>query len=189
MIYLVVSKELSNGFEYTTNIKSFTNKEVAEKQFAYEINLLKEQYPEEVEGKIDASNYSFQDENNMKGNGHSVQLRSEEEMMDEIINAVENSKDREKWIYTGIDSSYVLDAKVLNIEDMSAISWGISEPKEELYQPFQIVKRPYDPEQPSSDDFIYDVRMRVNGEIQTESLEEIGINILFAIYDNIISKF
>jgi hypothetical protein len=187
MIYLVVSKELSNGFEYTTNIKSFTNSAVAFKQFDYEVNLLKEQYPDEIAGDFNVANYYFQDENNMKGNGHSVQLVTEEEMMEIIINHVNNSKERDRWIYFG-ETCYDLEAKVLNLKDIPAISWGISEPNEELYQPFQVIRRPYDPEQPSSDDFIYDVKMRVNGEIQTESLEEIGINILFTIYDNIINK-
>ena len=169
---------MSNGFENVIRTMS-AGEENARTVFESEISHLAAEYPEEKPIQTISENVYAQDEENMKGNGHSVQIISDSEIMSEIMKAVDESEHTTKWEYIG-DNHYVLDAKSIEIHEVE---------KKLNVEITRILKRPYDEENPWDDDSIYDVYMvSSDGDEYVESLEIVAEEILLAIYFKIIDN-
>ena len=132
--------------------------------------------------------------NDGKGNGYSVFVYSESELMDHIMSEVDLSDDTMEYEYIGVDSAYKMDAKVLNFIGAPVIDGGDGG---YYYKVEYVIRRPYDPEQPQDGEYIYDVHMlRYDGlefnranepitpEEYVESLEEVPLSVLVNIYNN-----
>ena len=151
-MFIVVKTELSNGFEYP-EIETFRDEEEARKFFNELVLSADEEYADS--DVIISDDYFFADSGDMKGNGIEIQLLNELVLMNEIMEAVDKSRDTYSLKYKG-EKEYVKEVPCLyiNEEDM-----GYLADREEYFCVTKIIKRPYDYELPGEDDYVYDVVM------------------------------
>ena len=176
-LYYIITREMSNGFEYVIKTEVI-DEENGRKAFNSEIDYLASTYPDEKPIQTTDKNIYAQSEENMKGNGHSVQIISDNHIVAEIMKAVDESSYTTKWEHIG-ENHYVLDAKTIEL----------NLPQKDDVEITRIIRRPYDTENPSDyDDYIYDVHGLYNGAEFVDSLDVINEDILLAIYLKIINN-
>ena len=175
-LYYIITREMSNGLEYVIKTEVM-DEENGRKAFNSEIGYLASTYPDEKPIQTTDKNIYAQSEENMKGKGHSVQIISENHIVAEIMKAVDESAYTTKWEHIG-ENHYVLDAKTIEINLRQNDDVEIT----------RIIRRPYDTENPSDYDYIYDVHGIYNGAEYINTLDEVDEDILLAIYLEIIDN-
>lgn len=182
-MYYIIEIEMSNGFEYYSRISQYPDRQEAERRYHDAVLGLQKEFPEEdyntYRGKDDILFGSYsQDRGDMSGNGHAVLMCDDDYLLESIDRNVAASDETAVYEYVGVDSAYRMDAKCIHLAYM---------PEETIdgvpHRAVLVIRRPYCPEQPDSDEWLCDVIFEGNdGTRRTESVEDIPSDTLVELF-------
>lgn len=159
--YYIIKVEFSNGFPNPSVITTIAKVDENDNTPSVAFNTLCKYVTKEAGSTYaieqNEANRFFISEQKHSGNGIALFLKKESDMEDEIMKAVDASKDIMEFEHFG-DTYYKLDVPVVNmqsnLEPCSIMSCG-----EERYKLECIYRRPCDTENKDDDEYVYDVQM------------------------------
>lgn len=185
--YFVVKTEYSNGFPYNEIVGETMTKSDAQVLMQTTLKEALMHYGDTidfVEEKKTDTEYFGSDH---KGNGLSVRVLNEKEVVLAIQKAVDDSTDKTFFKHYG-DTDYEISVPILQLRDLCV---GYVDADGDKYVPKSIIRRPYDTENKDDDRYVYDVNCDLYFEDDNNdannyvaSLDEIPLEMLLEIYDN-----
>ena len=186
-VYFVVKTEYSNGFPYDEIVGENMTKNDAQVLMQSTLKEALMQYGDAIdfveERKTDTEYFG----GDHKGNGLSVRVLNEKEIVLAIQTAVDNSDTKCSFKHYG-ETEYDIEVPTLNFYNLS----GCVDEDGDRFIPQNIMRRPYDTENKDDDEYVYDVVFNLYSKGKdydvskyVMSLDEISLESLVQIYDEI----
>ena len=184
-MYILVKQEISNGFEHTPEVLTFDSFDSA-----YEIYQEKvQEAAKEFDGCTPITNYKsdnemsiFFDEENMKGNGLFILLIENKTATEKVMRALDESKEEFIYTHVGLTGAARYPVPMKYIDSNSPVQLTSDMRGRVAY----IIRRPEDPADRFSTDYIYDVYCKTDKlTTYVESLETISTEALVDIILNL----